>query len=103
MITPEFDKEYYEKQIKFMSKRYDKIFKSWKINWNKFLKSISKSLNNNTFRIWIFLFGLEPILVQCGFKSNKKERIDFLQESSKKRIYELIKNDEKIKFFLKNI
>lgn len=103
MITPEFDKEYYEIQVKNMCQRYEQVFKAWKINWNKFYKFISGKLNNNTFRIWIFLFGLEPILKDCGFKPDKKQKLEFIQESSKKRIYQIIKDDEKMKFYLKNI
>lgn len=103
MITPEFEKEFYEKQIKEMSLRYEQVFKAWKMNWNKFYKFFSSKLDNNTFRIWIFLFGLEPIMKKCGFKPNKNEKIKFIQESSKKRIYQIIKDDEKIKFYLKNI
>ena len=98
MITPEFDKQYYEDQISNMCQRYSLIFKGWGINWNKYYKNISSKLNLNIYRIWIFLFGLEPILKQCGFKMTKKEKTEYLLESSKKRIYDLIKDDEKIKF-----
>ncbi|MEI7486260.1 MAG: hypothetical protein WCJ72_02410 [Chryseobacterium sp.] len=103
MIIPEFDKEFYTTQVEQMCARYEKIFKIWKLNWIKFYNFVSSKLNNNTYRIWIFLFGLEPIIKSCNFKPSKKEKLDFLQENSKKRIYQIIKDDEKIKFFLKNI
>lgn len=103
MIIPEFEKEYYERQIECMSERYKKIFASLKINWTKFYKFISFKLNESTFRIWIFLCGLEPILKECRTKSSKKEKLQYLTETSKKRIYTITKDDDKIKFFLRNL
>jgi len=103
MNTPEFDKEYYDRQIIFMCKRYKKIFSLWKINWSKFYKFASLKLNENSYRVWIFLCGLDTILKDCAFKLDKKEKIKFIQESSKNRIFQIIKEDDKIKFYLKNI
>ena len=103
MNTPEFEKEYYDRQIILMCKRYKKIFFSWKINWNKFYKFVSLKLNENSYRMWIFFCGLDPILQECMMKSSKNEKIEYLTETSKNRIYKITKEDGQIDFFLKNI
>jgi hypothetical protein len=46
---------------------------------------------------------LEPILKECRTKSSKKEKLQYLTETSKKRIYTITKDDDKIKFFLRNL
>ncbi len=103
MRTPEFEREWYERQNVFMIKRYQKIFSGWNSNWNKFYSNVSKKLNDNTFHLWIFLCGLDPVLQQAGTLLEKKSKIDFLTENTKKRIYQILKEQITVNSFLKNI
>lgn len=103
MITPEFEKEYYDKQIILMSKRYKNMFHLQKLNWNSFLKYVKSKLNDNSYRLWIFLCGLDSVLKDCATKKTKAEKMKLLNASSKIRIFKITKDDEEIDFFLKNI
>ena len=103
MNTPEFEKSFYDIQIELMCERYSSVFRKWNMKWESFFSMVSVKLKGNPYKTWIFLFGLEPVLRECGRIKNRSDRVSALKSTTQKRLMDLTKGDDDIRFYINNI
>lgn len=103
MNTPEFEKSFYEVQIGLMCERYSSLFRKWNMRWDSFFSMVSTKLRGNPYKTWIFLFGLEPVLRDCGKIGDRADRVSSLKLNTQKRLMALTKGDDDIRFYINNI
>lgn len=98
---PEFEPEFYSKQIAMMQDRYAIIFKSWNINWEKYYTYVSEKLRNRQYWIWVFLCGLEKFVQEDGWKST--DRRTKLYRDADNRIIRIIGDSFKVEEYIKSL
>ena len=103
MSKPEFEPEYYLAQIDLMTERYSSVLKSWGMSWERFFDPVERRLSGRDYYKWVFLCGLDPVLREASLLQGKKQRHEFLAESSRKRLMDICLDDDRLGFFLKNI
>ena len=89
MNDPEFEPEFYSKQINLMCERYSVIFKSWGIKWEKFYEEARKKLKYRQYWIWIYLCGIETFVQKEIKNKNKNNIIEKLEKESNFRIQKI--------------
>jgi len=85
--SPEFEPEFYEKQVLQMKERYATHFKKWRYSWPKYIQEVENSLRNKTYWIWCYLVGFEKFLQMCG---DKKPLYPHLEKDRTERIYRIV-------------
>lgn len=102
LASPDFEPEFYEKQIVMMKDRYEKIFKKWKLPWKSYLKDVEKRLRSRTYWMWNYLIGLEFFVKiwhgQCGSPSKEA-----LEKDKDSRISRIVGDFYKFEQYVKNI
>lgn len=86
---PEYDSEFYRNQIEMMCKRYQFIFRKWKINWEIFYEEVRKKLKYRQYWIWVYLCGIETFIQKEEKNNNKKNILDKLNKESSIRIQKI--------------
>lgn len=101
LSKPEFEPEFYEKQVELLTGRYSKLFKKWNISWNKYKNYIYSKLKYNTYWIWIFLCGFEKFIQeQTQDKFNLRARI---YHDANTRIYLMLKDEISVQTYLRSL
>lgn len=101
MQEPEFEPEFYAKQISMMEERYEKIFQAWDVNWGKYYTQVCKKLRNRQYWIWIFLCGLETFVQDdAGKTKGKKQR---LVKDTIRRIRRIVGDSFRIEEYIKSL
>jgi len=98
--SPEFEPEFYADQIRKMEKRYEKIFKKWKLSWTKYYNEVKSKLFNKQYWIWTYLCGFENF-VKINQKSEVTETM--LEKDSLGRIKRILKDYFKIKNYIESL
>ena len=101
MQEPEFEPEFYAKQISMMEERYARIFQIWGVNWDGYYEQVCKKLRNRQYWIWIFLCGLETFVQNdAGKASDKKKR---LVKDTKRRLRRIIGDSFEVEEYIKSL
>lgn len=100
LSEPDFEPEFYEKQIAIMQGRYAKIFKSWKLPWKSYIKDVSKRLRNRTYWIWNYLIGLESFIQSHNKQAPTK---DLLEKDKDSRISRIVGDFYKVEQYVKGL
>lgn len=84
---PDFEPEFYEKQILQMKSRYESLFKKWKYSWKKYFTEIENGCRNKNYWIWCCLVGLEKTIRDC---EGQRPSLAFLEKDRSIRIQKVI-------------
>ena len=103
MSKPDFEPDYYTIQIELMKSRFELLFSSWGLRWDKFYRNIESRIGHKKYYEWVFLCGLDPVISEAGRIEGKKAKMDFLTESSKGRLLDICLPDDRVDFFLRNL
>ena len=99
--NPEFEPEFYSKQISMMENRYSKIFKNWGINWEKYYTEVRYELRNRQYWIWVYLCGLEKFIQESGWiADNRKSK---QKKDAENRIRRIIGDSLKIEEYIRSL
>lgn len=99
--SPDFEKEFYENQIKIMEERYSKMFKKWNLNWDVYNNYVVEKLKNKRYWIWCYLCGFEKFIQEQG--GEKKNRHQRLYKDADERIKRIIGDYFKIQNYVKSL
>jgi hypothetical protein len=98
---PEFEPEFYEKQIKMMEDRYSKLFKKWHLSWAKYYNYVTHSLRHKNYWIWVYFCGFEKFVQEQG--DEEKGRHARLYKDADERIRRIIGDYFKIQEYVKSL
>jgi hypothetical protein len=98
---PEYEAEFYLKQNEMMELRYEKIFETWSLSWNKYINAIYKRLNNNPYWIWVYLCGFHKFVKEEGHIS--EDRHSRLYQDMNNRIYRIIGDYYQVKRYVEDL
>lgn len=98
---PEFEPEFYAKQIEQMANRYSKLFSKWNLSWKKYYDYVCYKLRDNQYWIWIFLCGFEKFIKEKSEES--KGRRNRLYKDADMRIYRIIGNTYQIENYIRSL
>jgi hypothetical protein len=99
--APEFESDFYEKQIELMESRYSRLFKNWGVKWDAYIKYVTAKLKNNRYWLWIFLCGFEKFIKEQSQESNGRR--DRIYKDADIRIRMMIKDDLKFQEYMRSI
>lgn len=74
--SPEFEPEFYEKQVLQMKERYAVHFEKWRYSWPKYIRDVEHGLRDKTYWIWCYLVGFEKFVKGCGEKKPDYARLE---------------------------
>ena len=103
MMPPEYDRQFYIASIASMCRRYEATFKMARMGWKSYYKAAIKQIGQNVYIIWIFLCGLEPVLSECMKIDDMEQRRKHLMESTRRRIWLLLREGRMMRDYLDNI
>lgn len=102
LSKPDFEAEFYEKQIVSMKERYATVFKKLKLPWKSYIKDVEKRLRNRTYWMWNYLVGLEAF-VQPYQKSGQSPTKEILEKDKDSRISRIVGDYYKVEQYVKNL
>jgi hypothetical protein len=103
MMPPEYERHFYIASIASMCVRYEAMFKKARMGWRPYYKATIKQIGRNVYTIWVFLCGLEPVIVDCLGIEDMEQRKKHLLKSTKRRIWALLSEERMMKDYLENI
>jgi len=101
MDTPDYEPEFYEKQIKMMEDRYSKLFKKWNLSWDAYHNHVIEKLRNKRYWVWCYLCGFEKFVQEQG--DTKRGRCDRLYKDADERIRRIVGDYFKIQYYVKSL
>ena len=67
--SPDFEPEFYERQVLQMKDRFSKLFKRMRLPWKTYIRDVERRLRGRTYWLWNYLVGLEAFMQphqRCG-------------------------------------
>jgi len=98
---PEFEPEFYAKQIAMMEQRYGKLLKKWGLSWDSYYNYVTDKLKHKPYWIWVYLCGFEKFVQEQG--DEPKGRRSRLYKDADERIRRIIGDYFKIQDYVKTL
>ena len=98
---PEFEPEFYQKQIDMMEQRYAKLFKKWHLSWTAYYGYVIEKLKAKQYWIWVFLCGFEKFVQEQGEIGAKRR--SRLYKDADERIRRIIGDYNQIQDYVKHL
>lgn len=100
--SPDYEPEFYEKQVIQMKDRFAKIFKGFKLPWKTYIKDVEKRLRGRTYWLWNYLIGLESF-IQPYQKSGISPNKEYLEKDKDSRISRIVGDFYKVEQYVKGL
>jgi hypothetical protein len=97
---PEFEDSWYAKQNAKMEARYGKIFKKWKLSWDKYYSHVQEKLRYNNYWLWVYLCGFEKFVQETHDRAGL---VAWLKKDQEDRIRRIIGKTFEIQEYIRTL